>query len=443
MNRIFLVSLVGLGALSAAGIAGSRAQSAAGTVCVSSAQSSPMVLVKSSDGSCAVATCVSALACDPQSKVSNGTGVCTINTQDGSTAVLSTGGGVARAVKVGKNGQSPAHVLTLDGVFAASAPGAHDLAVVQADPSDLQDVAEVQGYVGTLTQDGQYDFQVLGPGAYVYDGTPDDAAQWKVYLDHALEAAADASELASQHPQDENWKRASEEARVAQEHARKTYEEAMQHYRGALRSMDAETRETMERALEERRLQPGRSGLRGKLSAGGDQSLEARVEALEKAARGRGVDIDSNRSLEERVAELEKHMKQSRNSAGWITTPPEGFSTTTPTPRAFKLRRPPTPATPGTPPVPPTPMTAPVAPAPREAVPSLPPPNAESTLKRFRRAADATPSAPRAMGTFSTTEREDMTRAMDDLKREAARLREELARMRAEVDRLPRNDGAR
>jgi chemotaxis protein histidine kinase CheA len=419
MNRIFLVSIVGLGALSAAGIAGSRAHTAA-VAYASEAQSAPVVLVTSPDGKCAVATNVSALVCDPQSKGSDTPHVYTLSVKgDGSGACASTGG-VATVTSRGGNvaaiSDGSEHRLTLDRLFAARGAEGQEVTVVHAPPPAGQDEQARKVLLERLAHVDEHDADVET-------------------LRYALAGAG-------QDPDSDEWRRHTAEARLSEARARKIHAEAVEQYLDAIRAA--------ERTLQERRAEPGRAprralraewltGLSGQSPAQGG-ALESRVEALEKAARGRGLEVDSNRSLEERVAELEQHMQTTRPRAErWMLTPPTEPTPTTPEPRTWRLNR----TAPTPPPAPVAPL-APLAPeSPRFTPPPAPAPEHVAPLVRRRSSLGTTSPAPRALDPLNGADREDVTRAMDELKREAARLREELTRMRAEVDRLPRTDGMR
>lgn len=183
-----------------------------------------------------------------------------------------------------------------------------------------------------------------------------------------------------------------------------------------------------------------------------DGGLEARVEALERAARERGEAVGGpEQSLEERVALLER--SRSRASRGPGSTGNGLFVRELPTDakiseklledvrradaeaRSSGQRRRSTwsPVTPPTPPTAPTPAAPPAPPtAPRAALAPFAP--AAPTPRAFER----TP-APGVFGSARDAERAELERAMTDLRSEAARLRAEVERMRAEIDRLPRD----
>lgn len=235
----------------------------------------------------------------------------------------------------------------------------------------------------------------------------------------------------------EAWQRASEQAREAQERAREAYEEAMASYQEAMQAAEERTRAAQERVLVERRAQADRKSWtrqsRSGSGRGQDGSLTARIDKLEAAARARGVDVaQGDRSLEERVAQLERLMSESKNSllGGVFERRDLDEPAINKVFRGFQRR--------GSNALAPTPPVAPI------------PPSAANKLLREKGlvefgsdpTAPIPPAAP-GQGALQMDEKRRIESAMSDLKKDAARLREELERMRAEVERLPRREGAR
>jgi hypothetical protein len=463
MNRTILISIVGLGVLSAAGFARSRAQSSSIATCSSTTPCTPVAVVTQPDGNKVVATCVSVSACDPVAKsrgsstvykftlgdgasvLASGTGTACGSGQSLSGSCSSTGSGTAACA----TGSTLNTVNTVTGdtnqighLFALRAQEPNENAALPALPQTPPEIAEPGDEAHWLVARRPHVFTLSSPALAgpLVAGEEDGAGEWRVDVERALEEARD-SLSDNQDEMREALQRAADEARVAQERAREAYNQAMETYRDALRTAQERSRESMERASVERRAQSERgarwstrAGARGEADARQDRqsTLESRVAALEKAARGRGVEIDSTRSIEERVAELEKHMMKGslpQMSELFRRVPGDQPATA---PRALRLKR----AAPAAPaaPVPPLPPIAGVPAQPSEPVPF----SLWSAPSR-----NGTPPAELPRKSMSDADREQMSRAMEELKREAARLREELARMRAEVDRLPRTDGTR
>ncbi len=180
-----------------------------------------------------------------------------------------------------------------------------------------------------------------------------------------------------------------------------------------------------------------------------DEGLLERVEALERAARDRGWAAGAGeRSLEERVAELERLMSPVTPRAqaptpaperreihlehtpdGWMTVreraPGPQVDRAPSAPRA-RLRR----SVEGT-----TPRAPEAAPIPQPARPPSAPkaPRAEEFESLFY------PSRGLAAKTPDDAARARLERALEDLRADAQRLREEMRRLRTEIERLPRD----
>ncbi|MDZ4774943.1 MAG: hypothetical protein SGI72_17630 [Planctomycetota bacterium] len=470
MNRAFLVSIVGLSALSAAGFAGSQGTNAALVTFTSTSRQEPVVLVTRPDGECVVARCVSVAASDPISPGQRGPSTFTFTTQagggPGSNSLVARGTGAATGVGVNALAPLSGAVSSSNGSgegsrFSSFSSTAASPSIAQGgaafarkpdtQPSSCSAPCEEPASVTVTSEPNSlfariYSTQGQAPIAIEYS----DAVRGMVSaksVDADFESVGEeverVLEVAREHlsvNQDgarEAWQRAAEEAREAQERAREAYADAMENYREAMRADEERMRNAAERATIERRAQADRkswsqrSNARGSEAGDRDAGLASRIDKLEAAARARGVDVaDDERSLEERVAQLEKLMTEEKGlrSNGLFPRMPSAAAPTAP--RAFRLRRSNALA--------PMPPVAPVPPVEAEQP-------AQDASPFWLGAAPMAPTPPSASTPRSTqaNERERMSKAMDDLKRDAARLREELTRMRAQIELLPREPDTR
>ena len=472
MNRTIFISIVGLGVLSAAGFAGSRAQSASIATCRSTAPSTPVVVVTQPDGNRHVATCVSVSACDPSAKSRGASTVYTFSPQQGGTAaVTASGSGAACGIRQAQAGTcsttssaacvagsgSTVSTTTGDNVlgqrFALRAPQQGEPAVVHLPSTAAVEIQSPFGVQSLLAaqhpQQRVYSFDLSEGTLTPLSPSEDDdvTAEWHVEAERAL---AEARESLSENQDEmrEAWQRAAEEARVAQERAREVYDQAMETYRDAMRKAQERSREAQDRANAERRAQADR-GARKSARAGMRSDTDARsnvnrrsspASPLLRRPRAAGVSRSIPTARSRSASRGRTHARATCRSC------PNSSRVRMPANRRRHPSRRRGPPRPGE-----AEGAAPVAPA----APGIPAPPHKGTPGQTPAQPPTQPFMLRradpeggAHGWFakkpmSDDDREQMTRAMDDLKREAARLREELARMRAEVERLPRSDGGR
>ncbi len=410
MNRTFLFSIFGLGVFSAASFAGSRAYTASVATCTSTSGGAPVVVVTGPDGQRLVANCVSVAVCDPEAK------------GGGATAYTFTAQGSGAGASSAPRASAPETVYSLDSRSTSSNPLGRILATRSEEPAGLAGIGPETSAIGV----------------------DDEAAEsWRADLEQAL---GEARERLSEN-QDEArdaWQRAAEEARAAQERAREAYDQAMETYRDAMRKAQERSREVQERVTAERLAESDRgarvwtrSRARGASGAdtGHDAALEARIEKLEAAARSRGMDVNgADRSLEERVQQLEKLMTSEKASIlpGLFGRVRGEIAATAP--RVLRVTPPRPPRGPVAP-VEPTAPVPPVAATPRRAFPGF-----DNLLFRRGQADTVPPAAPEAL---HAGERAQLEQAMNDLKQQASRLREELTRLRTQIERLPPDAGSR
>lgn len=357
MNRTFLFSVLGLGVLSAAGIAGSRMQAVSVAAQATMPSATPVVIIKRTDGT--------TLA--------------------------------AQELHILQEGSDPA-------VWQDSTGRTQDL-------DDLQEASEPAElhYLSTLEE-----------------GERSDLIN-RIYVNRSQSRPAIANG---------DLQRAQEEALAAQARARAAYDEAQRRYQEVLRDGHNRARSEAQAggsigarthwAESERVRDPGQA-------TGTDAELKARVDALERSARERGLAEQSSAlPLEDRVARLEAFMQSEKRQPARVRlkTYVDGAEAPTPSLRAGRI--------PGTnwlvAPIPPVASTPRVAPLPAT------PPSAASP-RTFRWSApltgpaqthtEAAPKVP------DVPQRGDLERALTELRAEAARMREELTRMRREIDALP------
>jgi hypothetical protein len=478
---------VGQGRGGAVAIAGPIAQgaSARGSTCQVSSGQAPVVCTQGSPSLCAVGQGASA------GGTAHGYGNTLSLVQEPPHATGTPGTPPAATADLGHLVQALRATegsMIVQGSACDDSNGVTQLAPPKMEMSDVPESADVLEF----------------PDAPAMAGADDDddddslgSDEWKRDVESALEAARAGVAGA-----DEDAREAIEEARAEMESAQSgsMSEEAMRDYRSALEKAEVEMRTAMESAaqaqdqaqtrarsggtwgelsqaqadearaqdehkritvrakqeaqraradadrahadaqglLQERKLDAEQ---RGRAARSGENGLEARVQALENMARGRGHQVSGQGSLEDRVRELERAMrgqaegdaKASKVRAFYGVAPdakvsPPQFKLMTPTapkaPRApTSVYRLATPATPGVPPTPPT------GAAPKVRV---------ERSGRTPGMGGGGGGGGGSMGRMDEQTRKDLERAMGDLRKEADRLRQEMVKLRAEIEELPK-----
>lgn len=390
MNRIFLVSVVGLGALSAAVFAGSRGQCSTIASCTSSCGGTPVVVVTQPDGSRLSAQCVSFATCDPTRNSGQG-GSYSITTSTGSSSCgEGEGSGSSSSCTTAPLVVRARGNATLLGPLLTSDARQHLLSLSARAGQMPKLVEPVEAVELDLDDEPETD-------------------AWRAELEEAL-AEARENLAQTENTQREAWQEAMERAREAQERAREEYQRAMERARDAMQQ--AAERDREKRGRERQILRDRRAAVEERMprvyQLRGDENRDAgladRIAVLEKLARERGWDGGGDeRSLEDRVADLEQYMRGQRHDRVPFLGGLFGQGSAPGGPSAPRAR-----------------ALAPSAPRAPKAVPAVP-------VAPFVRPAPAP----------DPILREQIEKQMNDLRAEADRLRAEIQRMRSEVERLP------